>query len=51
MDIKIYSRKELNKDLKKDKKKVYGGLKKITKPFDIGYKTTKNSFKKISWAK
>lgn len=52
MDVKVYSKKEINADLKKNKKKVYGGLKKITKPFEMGYKSTKRGAKKLlSWNK
>jgi len=52
MEVRVYSKKELNADLKKDKKKVYKGIKKITKPFDMGFKSAKRGAKKlVSWAK
>jgi hypothetical protein len=52
MEVRVYSKKELNSDMKKSKKKVYGGIKKITKPFDIGFKSAKRGANKlVSWAK
>jgi hypothetical protein len=52
MEVRVYTKKEINADLKKDKKKVYKGLKKVIKPFDMGFKSAKRGAKKLAnWAK
>jgi hypothetical protein len=52
MKVELYSKKEIDADLKKDKKKVYKGLKTISKPFEMGFKSTKRGVNKFAtWNK